>query len=121
MICAIDHVQLAMPADSEAAARAFYGDVLGLAEREKPEALKAKGGCWFERGGVRVHLGVDRDFRATRKAHPAFVVDDLAAISHRLGHAGIDFEAAEPVDGRARIFCADPFGNRIELMAESGL
>ncbi len=116
MIRAIHHVQLAMPEGGEDAARAFYGDVLGIAEREKPEDLKANGGCWFESGDLRVHLGVETDFLPARKAHPAFITSDLNVLTHRLLSCAITFESADPIDGCARIFCDDPFGNRIEFM-----
>jgi catechol 2,3-dioxygenase-like lactoylglutathione lyase family enzyme len=35
----LDHVQIAAPPGCEAAARRFFGDLLGLAEIEKPEPL----------------------------------------------------------------------------------
>ena len=73
-IVAIDHVQLAMPPGGEQAARDFYSGVLGLPEVPKPPVLAARGGCWFERDGVRLHLGVEEDFRPARKAHPALLV-----------------------------------------------
>jgi len=114
----IDHVQLAMPAGGEAAARAFYRDALGLAETPKPAHLAARGGCWFEDGALKVHLGVDPDFRPARKAHPAFVVTDLALLAARL-EAG-KYRVAEDglLDGRRRVFADDPFGNRIELIED---
>lgn len=115
----IDHVQLAMPAGGEAAARAFYRDALGLAETPKPAHLAARGGCWFEDGALKVHLGVDPDFRPARKAHPAFVVTDLALLAARL-EAG-KYRVAEDglLDGRRRVFADDPFGNRIELIEDA--
>jgi hypothetical protein len=70
----IDHVQLAMPAGEEAKARAFYSGLLGIPEVDKPAHLAARGDCWFERGVLKIHLGVDPDFVAARKAHPAFIV-----------------------------------------------
>jgi len=114
----IDHVQLAMPAGGEAAARAFYRDALGLAETPKPAHLAARGGCWFEDGALKVHLGVDPDFRPARKAHPAFVVTDLALLAARL-EAG-KYRVAEDglLDGRRRVFADDPCGNRIELIED---
>ena len=42
---AIDHVQLAIPAGGENAARAFYRDLLGLVEQPKPPELAKRGGC----------------------------------------------------------------------------
>ena len=113
----LDHVQLAMPAGGEDDARAFYGDLLGLAEVPKPPALAARGGCWFEDGDLKVHLGVEADFRPARKAHPAFVVDDLPALSGSLRAAGRVVTEGETHDGVTRAYVDDPFGNRIELIA----
>src|SRR5205807_1290168 len=76
----IDHVQLAMPSGGEEAATRFYEGLLGIPRVPKPPHLEARGGCWFERGHLKVHLGVDRDFRPATKAHPAFVVDDLVSL-----------------------------------------
>ena len=115
-ILALDHVQLAMPPGREAEARAFYAGLLGLPERDKPEALAGRGGCWFERGAVRVHLGIEEGFAPARKAHPAFRVDDLVVLSARLTAAGHPVRTDVPLDGCDRLFVDDPFGNRIELL-----
>ena len=115
-IVGIEHVQLAMPPGGEGAAREFYTGLLGLPERTKPPALAARGGCWFEAPGVKVHLGVDADFRAAQRAHPALLVDDLAALQIALAAAGMEAVPDEPADGRKRCYVSDPFGNRIELM-----
>ncbi len=115
-ITGLDHVQLAMPAGREAEARAFYQDILGIPELQKPPALAKRGGCWFERGALKVHLGVEADFRPARKAHPAFLVDELAALSTALTKAGYALRTDEPLEGYERVFVDDPFGNRIELM-----
>ena len=118
-ITGIEHVQLAMPRGGEDAARAFYTGLLGLPERAKPAELAARGGCWFEAPGVKVHLGVEADFRAAKKAHPALLVDDLAALVQQLRGRGVTTTEDDPVEGRARCFVSDPFGNRIELMQAS--
>lgn len=115
-ILAIEHVQLAMPAGEEERARAFYRDLLGLAETPKPPHLAARGGCWFEDGAVKIHLGVEADFRPARKAHPALVVDDVSALVRRLKAAGVRVVEDEPLEGWTRVYADDPFGNRIELM-----
>lgn len=115
-VTGIEHVQLAMPAGEEGAARGFYTGLLGLPERAKTPKLAARGGCWFEGPGVKVHLGVEADFRPAQKAHPALLVDDLAAMQTALEAAGLAIAPDDPVDGRARFYVADPFGNRIELM-----
>jgi catechol 2,3-dioxygenase-like lactoylglutathione lyase family enzyme len=44
----LDHIQIAAPPGCEEAAKEFYGAILGLREIEKPEALRSRGGCWFE-------------------------------------------------------------------------
>jgi catechol 2,3-dioxygenase-like lactoylglutathione lyase family enzyme len=115
-LLAIDHVQLAIPAGREAEARAFYAGLLGLADVEKPPMLAKRGGCWFEGGAVKVHLGVEQEFRPARKAHPAFVVDDLVSLSAALEAAGHPIRADRGIAGVERAFVDDPFGNRIELM-----
>ncbi len=112
----IDHVQLAMPAGREDDARSFYADVLGIPEKPKPPHLAARGGCWFASDGVELHLGVEAGFRPARKAHPALLVDDLAALVRRLGEAGVEVVDDEPLPGYDRVYVADPFGNRVELL-----
>jgi len=116
----LDHVQLAMPAGQEEVAREFYGGVLGLAEVPKPTNLAKRGGVWFERGTLRVHLGVEADFRPARKAHPAFLVEQLGALVEHLKRAGIAVVTDEPLEGYNRIYVSDPFGNRIELLEPIG-
>lgn len=121
MIVAIDHVQLAMPPGGEAAARAFYGGVLGLREVTKPADLAVRGGCWFERDRVRVHLGVEPGFRPARKAHPAFAVRELDALLARCRAAGAATTRVEAREGGRRAYVDDPFGNRIELVEPTGI
>ncbi|MCA1370649.1 VOC family protein [Bradyrhizobium sp. BRP14] len=115
-IIAIDHVQLAMPRGGEAEARRFYADLLGIPEVLKPANLAARGGCWFEGPGIKIHLGVEKAFSPARKAHPAFIVDDLFALTARLRAVGFEMIEDEPLAGLARRYVSDPFGNRIELM-----
>jgi catechol 2,3-dioxygenase-like lactoylglutathione lyase family enzyme len=115
-ICSIDHVQLAMPAGREAEARAFYADILGISEQPKPPHLAKRGGCWFERGALKIHLGVEKEFARARKAHPALIVEDLPALVAALKHAGHRVVDDEPLEGYDRVYVDDPFGNRIELM-----
>jgi catechol 2,3-dioxygenase-like lactoylglutathione lyase family enzyme len=112
----IDHVQLAMPAGEEDRARAFYAGLLEIPEVPKPKTLAARGGAWFESGSVRVHLGVDPDFRPAKKAHPAFRVRDLAALVERLHGAGVETVEDHRLPGYSRVYVNDPFGNRLELM-----
>jgi catechol 2,3-dioxygenase-like lactoylglutathione lyase family enzyme len=117
-VIGLDHVQLAMPAgpEAEAAAVAFYEGLLGIPRVPKPMALATRGGCWFERPPLRVHLGVETDFRAARKAHPALAVVELDALVASLTTAGVDVRPGDGVEGAAQAYVDDPFGNRIELI-----
>jgi catechol 2,3-dioxygenase-like lactoylglutathione lyase family enzyme len=112
----IEHVQLAMPAGGEDAAVAFYEGLLGIRHVAKPDHLAVRGGCWFEDGNVKVHLGVDSEFRPARKAHPALLVTDLPELIEVLRRAGIAVHDDEPLAGYDRVYVDDPFGNRLELM-----
>jgi catechol 2,3-dioxygenase-like lactoylglutathione lyase family enzyme len=120
-ILSIDHVQLAMPSGEEDKARAFYVDLLGFVEIPKPVDLAKRGGAWFESGSVRLHLGVETDFRPARKAHPAFIVDDLDGLIKEVQLAGFETDTSQPpLEGYNRAHIFDPFGNRIELMEKIG-
>ncbi len=114
-IVGYDHVQVALPAGGEAAARNFYGGVLGMTEVPKPAALAVRGGCWFTAGAAVLHLGVEEPFSPARKAHPAFLVDDLDALADRLAAAGAPCTPADEIPGVRRFHTTDPFGNRLEF------
>ena len=114
---AFDHVQLAMPPGGEDRARAFYVDVCGMTELPKPAELAKRGGAWFASGALQLHLGVEPEFRASAKAHPALRCADLDMLAERLRAAGFDVQVDDKVPGVRRAFVADPFGNRIELIA----
>ena len=118
----LDHVQVAIPVGGEGRARAFYGETLGLEELEKPPLLAVRGGLWFRVGGHELHLGVEEPFAPARKAHPAFRLGDAVALetlASRLEATGTAVTWADPAEipGRQRFHVADPFGNRLELLA----
>jgi catechol 2,3-dioxygenase-like lactoylglutathione lyase family enzyme len=112
----IDHVQLAMPQGKEASARAFYCDVLGMIELEKPEALKARGGAWFSSGPVQIHLGVEDDFRPAKNAHPALAIHGGSVVRQKLAQSGFAVRDDDMIPGTKRFFTDDCFGNRIEFI-----
>ena len=115
----VHHVQLAVPAGSEPDCRAFWGDVLGMAELAKPEALAARGGCWFRDGHLEVHLGVEEPFAPARKAHPGILVDGLRQLAQRLESRGHPVTWDDGFPGHDRFYSADPFGNRLEFLQPS--
>ena len=115
-IVAIDHVQLAMPVGGEAVAERFYCGLLGFKRVPKPPKLAARGGCWFKRGPVQLHLGAEADFRAAKKAHPALVVRGLEELLATLRAAGHTVRDDDEIPGVRRAHVDDPFGNRIELI-----
>jgi catechol 2,3-dioxygenase-like lactoylglutathione lyase family enzyme len=112
----IDHVQLAMPPGEEAKAREFYRGLLGLTEVPKPPPLAKRGGCWFESGHVRIHLGIENDFRPAKKAHPALLLRGLDELISKCRDLGYKVTPDHEVQGYDRAYIEDPFGNRIEVM-----
>ena len=106
-----------MPAGEEERARTFFIDILGFTEIPKPAGLAKRGGAWFQSENVQLHIGVEADFHPARKAHPAFVVDDLEALITKAQSTGYETDTSQPpIDGYKRAHVFDPFGNRIELM-----
>ncbi|MCB8922208.1 MAG: glyoxalase [Ardenticatenaceae bacterium] len=118
MIVGMDHVQLAMPPGEEAAARHFYGELLGLDEVVKPQPLQARGGCWFAGPGTYIHLGVQANFVPARKAHPALLAADLSALFAKLEAAGVPVQWDDALPDVRRFYAFDPFGNRLELVQD---
>lgn len=115
-ILGIDHIQIAIPAEGEQRARLFYAGLLGLSVVKKPAELAGRGGVWFEDDNLKLHLGVDPDFKPASKAHPGLLVENLQAL-----HATLDREGFKPTNvgelqGNRRFFALDPFGNRLEFL-----
>jgi hypothetical protein len=116
----VDHVQLAAPPGCEPEGRRFFGELLGLVELPKPPALAARGGLWFRCGAQQIHIGVEKDFRAAKKAHPALRLADQASLVRlkaRLVEAGVATREDNEVEGEERFFADDPWGNRMEFVA----
>ncbi|MBL0749213.1 VOC family protein [Nocardioides baculatus] len=123
----LHHVQVACPPGGEDVARRFYADGLGMSEVDKPADLVARGGCWFRAYdgegrttvGAELHVGVEDPFAPARKAHPAFVVDDLDAVAGRLRHLGFDVDESQrdTFPGHVRFHTFDGHGNRVEVLA----
>jgi len=112
----IDHIQLAAPKGCEELARDFFSGILGLTEVEKPEELKKRGGVWFEFGTFQLHIGVEEPFTPAKKAHPAFIVENLGKLKTHLKEKNVDFMEDDLLPGANRIHLNDPFGNRLEFL-----
>ena len=112
----LHHVQVSCPAGGEPEVRRFYGDLLGLAEVEKPPALAARGGAWFRGDGYELHVGVEEGFTPARKAHPAFLVDDADRLAARLSAAEIEVRWDDAFPGYRRFHTHDLHGNRVEIL-----
>jgi catechol 2,3-dioxygenase-like lactoylglutathione lyase family enzyme len=115
-VARIDHIQIAAPEGCERAARDFYGSVLGMKEIEKPPILRARGGCWFECGSQQVHIGVERNFQAAKKAHPAFAVFQLDELHETLRGRGVTVIDDDNLPAARRFYAEDPWGNRLEFV-----
>jgi catechol 2,3-dioxygenase-like lactoylglutathione lyase family enzyme len=120
-ILSLDHVQIAIPIASETRARAFYSGILGFTEVEKPPQMAGRKSIWFVAGAVNLHLGIELDFTAAKRAHPAFVVEGLDGILAACEHAGITTKPDTSFNGFRRVHVFDPFGNRLELMERSAI
>lgn len=118
----IHHVSL-LVTDLERS-RAFYRDIVGLEEIERPPFSFP--GAWFRigEGGQQLHLivyygetlrsgGID-----TRDGHFAIRVKDFDETLARLKQHGVDYVAnRDSVAGFAQIFVLDPDRNIIEFNA----
>lgn len=115
----VDHVQVAAPPGCEAEARRFFGGLLGLIEIEKPPALRARGGVWFQAGDRQLHVGVDEAFSPAKKAHVALRVwpEALDELAVRLQAHGAKVFWDDALDDVRRFYSEDPWGNRIEFLA----
>ncbi|WP_269810462.1 VOC family protein [Kineosporia sp. NBRC 101677] len=112
----LHHVQLAIPPGSEDAAREFYVKVLGMLEVQKPPVLAARGGLWVRADALEIHLGVEPDFVAARKAHPGILVQNIDKLAEVLQRAGVPVSWDEHFPGHRRFYAPDPFGNRLEFL-----
>ena len=116
-ITRINHVQITIPKAAEAQARAFYCELLGLREIEKPESLRGRGGFWVQLGDLQIHLGTEDGVdRAATKAHLAYEVDDLAHWQRVMQQHDISIGDSVPIPGFERFEIRDPFGNRVEFI-----
>jgi catechol 2,3-dioxygenase-like lactoylglutathione lyase family enzyme len=117
----LQHVSISIPSDGAERARAFYGGLLGLEERDVPPTLDPSRFVWFRAGGdLELHLML-QDERPPEKPHFCLAVEgDLDGLRARLEGAGVPTRDATEIVGRPRFFCHDPFGNLVELARLDG-
>lgn len=117
MIIALDHVQLAAPPGSEDAARAYYGEILGMTEIPKPPVPAARGGVWFQAGAVQLHIGIEDPFTSpAHKAHPALRVEGIRVYAEQIAARGAEVVWNGDLPTHLRFYSRDPFGNSIEFL-----
>jgi catechol 2,3-dioxygenase-like lactoylglutathione lyase family enzyme len=116
-IVGIHHAMVTIPPGEEEAGRHFYCTILGLAEEEKPESLKSRGGFWVKVGDRDLHVGTEPNVdRLATKSHLAYQATNLNSWRDRLYQNGIEINESVPIPGFDRFEFRDPFGNRIEFI-----
>ena len=112
----LQHVSIPRPPGSDAAARAFFGDLLGLEEIPPPNSLTSMDVIWFKAGdGAELHVFLEEPLDDPSDRHFCLVVDDVKAVRRKLTEAGHAPYDVQRIPGRPRFFCRDPFGNIIEF------
>ncbi len=116
MVTALHHVNVTVPAELEAAAKDFYGSVLGLKQIPKPAAAW-QSGAWYQIGETQLHLSVEDEERALSSRHVCFTVSDLAEAERNFRGAGVEIiPDARPITGTLRFYVRDPGGNQLEIV-----
>jgi catechol 2,3-dioxygenase-like lactoylglutathione lyase family enzyme len=117
----LQHVSVAIPPDGAERARAFYGGLLGLDERDVLPTLDPAHFIWFRAGGdCELHLMLMEE-QPPEQPHFCLAVEDgLDELRARLEAGGVETRDGTALAGRPRFTCRDPFGNLIELTRLEG-
>lgn len=118
-IVSLDHITVTTPATLEQAVVAWYRELLGLEELDKPEGTRPQG-AWFRLGDQQLHISID-EHNPHKSAHFGVVVDDFDRVVERLRAMGCHIEQAREIAGRRRCFTRDPAGNGVEIVYLNGL
>ena len=116
MITHLDHVNVTVPSELEAATKKFYGSILGLQELPKPAGTRPSG-AWYQIGPVQLHLSVEEEVGRLSSRHVCFTVSDLNAAEKRFQDAGVEIiPDPRPQEGSQRLYVRDPGGNQLEIV-----
>jgi catechol 2,3-dioxygenase-like lactoylglutathione lyase family enzyme len=119
MVTSLHHVNVTVPAEHEAAAKNFYGTVLGLKQVPKPAAAR-QSGAWYQIGDNQLHLSVDEEPASISSRHVCFTVDDLAETERKFRDAEVEIiPDPRPIPGTRRFYVRDPGGNQLEIVQVS--
>ncbi|HYX30825.1 MAG TPA: VOC family protein [Pyrinomonadaceae bacterium] len=118
MVIALHHVNVTVAPELEAAAKNFYGSVLGLEQIPKPSATR-QSGAWYRIGENQLHLSVEDAQASLSSRHVCFAVSDLAAAEKKFREAGIEIlPDSRPIPGADRFYVRDPGGNQLEIVQQ---
>jgi catechol 2,3-dioxygenase-like lactoylglutathione lyase family enzyme len=117
------HVNYGISRANIAAARRFYGELLGLTEIPPVPDPTSTRLIWFQIDSQQLHLAIRDSVEPEKGRHIALRVTDIESLVSRLAAYGVPFEMQRSgalwglrEDGSKFAFCADPDRNRIELV-----
>ncbi len=116
----IQHVSIPRPPGSDEKTRAFYGDLLGLEEVPVPKSIQYLDLIWYKLGDLELHLFAEEPLDDSSSRHFCIEVENQAEVRAKLVEAGYNPSDTDPIPGRPRFFCRDPFNNRIEFATIEG-
>ena len=112
----LDHMQITAPLNSEKEVREFFVDLLECKEIEKPETLSHFESLWFEMGRHIIHVGLDENYFAEKRGHPAFEVNNIGDLMDHLEANDVEFEEDYNLPGARRFYTYAFFGHRMEFL-----
>ena len=118
MNASLHHVNVTVPRSLEDQAKHFYGVVMGLEEVPKPGASRARGGAWYQLGGVQLHLSIEESLgeNCISTRHVCYTVSNLDEAEKQFRDAGVEILPDDrPQPGVSRFYVRDPGGNRLEI------
>ncbi len=112
----LNHVNVTVPAALEAAAKHFYGEVLGLTQLSKPVGPRQYIGAWYELGAAQLHLSIEDAQNELSDRHVCYQVSNIRAAQKVFEAADVTIiRDDDPIRGQTRFFVRDPGGNMLEI------